>query len=106
ADKFAMERVLNWSAGWGWRADDGEPEAHILPPREWQARLGGQEGWLKDVVVVRPAILTDGKEKGKWKAGVELPGLWAISRKDVAKFLSDEVLKEGKWDGKAVSIGY
>ncbi|KAG8995322.1 hypothetical protein FRB90_000209 [Tulasnella sp. 427] len=105
ADKFGMERALYWSAGWAWKESDGEPEAHILP-HDWQARLGGQEGWLKDVVVVRPAILTDGVETGKWKAGVELPGLWTVSRKDVAKFVSDEVLKEGKWDGKPVSVGY
>ncbi|KAG8925002.1 hypothetical protein FRC01_010811 [Tulasnella sp. 417] len=107
ADKLGMERVFHWSAGWpeeSWK--DGDPEAHILP-QGWEERLGGKPGWLKSFVIVRPAILTDGEVTAKYKAGENVPGLWTISRKDIAHFISNDVLKDwSKWEGKAVSVGH
>ncbi|KAG8963919.1 hypothetical protein FRC05_004370 [Tulasnella sp. 425] len=107
ADKLGMEKVIHWSAGWSedsWK--DGAPEPHILP-QGWEERLGGKAGWLKSIVVVRPAILTDGEEAAKYKAGEDIPGLWTVSRKDVAHFISNDVLNNwSKWEGKAVSVGY
>ncbi|KAG8947124.1 hypothetical protein FRC04_010975 [Tulasnella sp. 424] len=104
ADKLGMEKAIHWSAGWPWKEE--QPEAHILP-QGWQEQLGGKPGWLKSVVVVRPAILTDGEEVGKYKVGQEIPGLWTVSRKDVGHFISNDVLKDwSKWEGKAVSVGY
>ncbi|KAG8943584.1 hypothetical protein FRC04_002813 [Tulasnella sp. 424] len=106
ADKLGMEKVIHWSAGWpkeSWK--DGDPEAHILP-QGWQEQLGGKAGWLKSIVVVRPAILTDGEENAKYKAGEDIPGLWTVSRKTVAHFISNDVLNNwSKWEGKAVSVG-
>ncbi|KAG9043886.1 hypothetical protein FS837_009032 [Tulasnella sp. UAMH 9824] len=107
ADKLGMEKVIHWSAGWSedsWK--DGNPEAHILP-HGWESKLGGRAGWLKSIVVVRPAILTDGEEAAKYKAGEDLAGLWTVSRRDVAHFISNDVLRNwSKWEGKAVSVGY
>ncbi|KAG8912075.1 hypothetical protein FRC01_005309 [Tulasnella sp. 417] len=104
ADKLGMERVIHWSAGWEWK--DKEPPPTLLP-EGWKERLGGSEGWLKSAVIVRPAMLTDGVEKAKYKVGENLPGLYSISRKDTAHFIVNDVLQNWeKWDGKAVAIGY
>ncbi|KAG8999961.1 hypothetical protein FRB90_011911 [Tulasnella sp. 427] len=107
ADKLGMEKVIHWSAGWSedsWK--DGEPEPHILP-LGWEERLGGKRGWLKSIVVVRPAILTDGEAAGKYKVGEDLDGLWTVSRKDVAHFISNDALENWeKWEGKTVAVGY
>ncbi|KAG8940853.1 hypothetical protein FRC04_005004 [Tulasnella sp. 424] len=104
ADKLGMERVIQWSAGWEWK--DKDPKPTILA-EGWKERLGGSEGWLKSAVIVRPAMLTDGVEKGKYKTGENPPGLYSISRKDVAHFIVNDLLQNWeKWDGKGVAIGY
>lgn len=52
-------------------------------------------------------MLTDGVEKGKYKTGENLSGLYSISRKDVAHFIANDLSQNWeKWDGKAVEIGY
>ncbi|KAG9050961.1 hypothetical protein FS837_000624 [Tulasnella sp. UAMH 9824] len=45
----------------------------------WAERLGGKGGWLRSAVVVRPAVFTDGPEKGAYRVGEEVPGLWTVS---------------------------
>ena len=90
----------------------GAPWTDVQPNEEvlaagWEARLGGEEGWLKSVVTVRPALLSDGAEKGKYRVGERLSGLYIISRRDVAHFIVTDVLPNwDKYEGKAVSIGY
>lgn len=104
ADKLGMEKAIHWSAGWEWK--DKEPPSTLLP-EGWKERLGGSEGWLKSAVIVRPTMLTDGVEKGKYKTGENLSGLYSISRKDVAHFIANDLSQNWeKWDGKAVEIGY
>jgi hypothetical protein len=108
-DKLASERVIYHCAGWEWNtAMDGEPVEDI-PGKGWENREGlPTPGSLKDsAMIVRAALLTDGEEKGVYKAGAGEVGGWTVSRKDVAHFIVDAVTN--KWEeygGRQVSIAY
>jgi hypothetical protein len=118
-DKVGAEKVISYCAGWEWK--DGDVKNDILGKGdEWKESLPAA-GTLKSVVVIRPALLTDGECKadklaGKDKKGKEKEayrakegdiGGYVVSRKDVAHFLVEGVLAEWKkWEGKRVSIAY
>ncbi|KAF9261990.1 hypothetical protein L218DRAFT_929898 [Marasmius fiardii PR-910] len=61
-DKLGVERVVAHCAGWEWNTtEDGEPGEEILPSG-WTSTPGLPEsGTLKNILVLRPAILTDGE---------------------------------------------
>ncbi|KAJ7609567.1 hypothetical protein DFH06DRAFT_1376151 [Mycena polygramma] len=118
-DKICMERVVAHCAGWGWdNKKDGVPETEILPDG-WTRRDGLPAlGSLKQVLVVRPALLTDGKcvadeleAKGKAKRPYRVSenelGAYTVSRKDIAHFM---VTALARWDEFApkrrVNVGY
>lgn len=70
---------------------------------------GNNEGRLGNVVIVRPALLTDGVAKGEEgavRAGERLEKCWTVSRKDVGWFVAGECLTGDKWKNKGVTIGY
>ncbi|KAH9900787.1 hypothetical protein C8Q73DRAFT_786234 [Cubamyces lactineus] len=117
-DKLGAERVLAHCMGRPWSTDsDGETKENVLPPG-WQ-KLDGllAEGELKRVVIVRPALLTDGecraddpKRTGKpaYKAvaGEEVGG-YTVSRRDTAHFIVEGALKNwDEWEGKGVCLVY
>ena len=120
-DKVGVERVLHHCAGWSWNAkEDGEPGEEILSA-DWTTMDGlPSPGSLKHLLVIRPALLTDGdckaeKEGKKGRDGNKTPyrvgeqelGGWTVSRKDVAHFVADAALN--KWsevEGKILSIAY
>ena len=123
-DKVGAERVISHCAGWTWNTkDDGEPGEDLMGPGDWTKREGlPAPGSLKRVLVIRPALLTDGEciaekevsattKKGKRKepyrvSDKELHG-YTVSRKDVAHFVVDAV--SNRWDefeNKCVSIAY
>ena len=118
-DKIGSERVIAHCAGWSWTG--GEVKEHILGKGdEWKEGLP-ESGTLKSVVVLRPALLTDGDSKadklaGKDKKGKgKLPyrvkegdiGGYTISRKDVAHFVVEGLLADWKkWEGKCLDIAY
>jgi len=108
-DKLGAERSLFHAAGWTWV--DKEPANHILPSN-WQETLGSG-GWLQEVLVVRPPVLTDGACVGDTKAkpyrtGPEdLSRAWTISRKDVAHFIATKAIPQwDSWKGQKVTIAY
>lgn len=112
-DKLGAERAVAYCTGWKW--DDGEQKDEIMGER-WREREGlPAPGTLRGMLVVRPALLTDGdcqadKKKNAYRVkegDTELRGVYTISRKDVAHFIADAVLH--RWDefsDKAVNIGY
>ncbi|KAF9256218.1 hypothetical protein L218DRAFT_1081479 [Marasmius fiardii PR-910] len=61
-DKLGVERVIHHCAGWEWNTkEDGEPDEEILPSN-WTLTPGlPAPGTLKNILVVRPAFLTDGE---------------------------------------------
>lgn len=108
ADKTGLERVLAHVAGRTWT--EPEPPAEVMIRADWQNTEGlPAAGELKDTtVVVRPSFLTDGKLKAQYKLSREGEGYYSISRRDVAHFITEDLLKNGwtKWRGDIVSIGY
>ncbi|KAK0239490.1 hypothetical protein EDD85DRAFT_766226 [Armillaria nabsnona] len=114
-DKLGMERVIAHCAGWDWNTkDDGEPEEKIMGPA-WREREGlPAAGSLKNIMVVRPALLTDGacladgSNKPAYRlSDKEIKGGYTVSRKDVAHFVVDAV--SNRWNDfvdKRISIVY
>ncbi len=110
-----MEKVLAYCAGLPWDDTDGPP-AGILP-EDWQSGLP-PPGSLKDVVIVRGALFTDGDAQGDksaqerknqppYKVQGENGSGYTISRKDVAHFIVEGVA--ANWDeykGKVVTVSY
>ncbi|KAF7976767.1 hypothetical protein HWV62_5768 [Athelia sp. TMB] len=115
-DKVGAEKVAAHCAGWPWDANDGDVGADIMG-EQWEETEGLPKGTLPDILVVRPALLTDGEcqadavaAKGKGTSYRVREGnfkSWTVSRKDVAHFLVEGALSEwDTWKGKCVSIGY
>ncbi|KAK5655298.1 hypothetical protein OQA88_5865 [Cercophora sp. LCS_1] len=76
-----------------------------------RAVIGSQEKWT----VVRPSLLMDGEGKGKVRVGVEDPvkGVvesrevgWTIDREAVGRWIFEQVVEGGKWEGRVVSLTY
>ncbi|KAG0691644.1 hypothetical protein DFH29DRAFT_976872 [Suillus ampliporus] len=111
-DKRGAEEAIAHSAGWEWNVKDS-PGDEILGA-DWTNRV--PTGELKSVVVVRPAMLTDGecradvKGKGSDAYRVKEGDLecgWTVSRRDVAYFLVEGVVRHWEeWEGKCVSVAY
>ncbi|KZP18279.1 hypothetical protein FIBSPDRAFT_863955 [Athelia psychrophila] len=116
-DKVGAEKIVAHCAGWAWDPANADAGADIMGA-DWVDGEGGEglpQGTLKDIVIVRPALLTDGdckadttkKGTGAYKAREGEIGGWTVSRKDVAHFLVEGVL--GNWEsnkGKCISIAY
>ncbi|KAJ7155759.1 hypothetical protein C8R46DRAFT_1295732 [Mycena filopes] len=116
-DKIGMEQVLAHCAGRGLDPSHGEPRVEVLG-RNWTERLPPAGTLRGRVLVVRPALLTNGKcladeyaAKGKgkapYRASAEELGAYTVSRKDVAHFVVDALGRWEDFEGKhAVNVGY
>lgn len=120
ADKLGLERILHHVAGKPWA--DPEPEPEIMNGGagggvEWKSRSGlPAAGSMKNWIVVRPALLTDGKceadKEGKKEKAykiVEGDGYkgYIVSRADIAHFIVEEaILHWDQWMGKILAVGY
>lgn len=123
-DKVAVERVAAHVAGWTWDpVADGKVEEDVIG-KDWEATVPPAGSLKNHIVIVRPALLTDGEckedqeqEKAQ-KSGKapkpgyrveeeDLPGTYLVSRKDTAHFIAEKVIKH--WDeyaGKRWTVGY
>lgn len=64
-------------------------------------------GLVGNVIIVRPAFLTDGEAKGveNLRKGERVPGAWTISRKDIGLFITKECLDaDSKWRCRGVTV--
>ncbi|KAF7361612.1 NAD(P)-bd-dom domain-containing protein [Mycena venus] len=117
-DKIGMERAIAHCAGWTWdQKTDGPVEEEILG-EGWMQRKGlPPPGSLKRMLVIRPALLTDGKceadeaaAKGKGKVAYRVSekelGGYMISRKDTAHFVVDALTRWDEFGNKRVNISY
>lgn len=114
ADKLALEKLIAHCAGWEWDASQ-EIDPEIMAPSVFSDPNLPKPGQLQRIVVVRPALLTDGVCKAETTTKDtpyrvqegDLSSVYTISRRDVAHFISEKVLNEwDQWEGKGVSIAY
>ncbi|KAK0547124.1 hypothetical protein OC846_004980 [Tilletia horrida] len=99
ADKEEMEKVLHYNSGL--------PSVDFNP--EGKSPATGTV--LKNLTIVRPALLTDGALTGKYRSGEGyVSKAYSIRRADVGHFIFEECLSRGKdlgqWNNKAVSVAY
>jgi hypothetical protein len=114
ADKLGAERLLAHCSGKDWTDEEPSPEIMSGPLGNWSDREGlPSKGTLKDIVIIRPAVLTDGKCKGDagkatYRASEQyLSSGYRVSRRDVAHFICTDLIKNwSKWNGRAVHIAY
>jgi hypothetical protein len=106
-DKLGLERVLAQASGAPWTSE--EPPSDVLPSDgSWKDELTGSDV-VASGVVLRPAFLTDGACKGKYRTSVgdHGKGFTSISRRDVAHFIVEDVMKHWtKWENTVVSLAY
>lgn len=112
-DKSGAERLAAHCAGWEW--EDGEVGEDILA-KGWQDTPGlPTQGSLKNIVVIRPALLLDGIAKSDNTEGKRVAyrvqegdfSGWTVNRRDVAHFVVEGALANwNNWQGKCVSIAY
>ncbi|KAH7889267.1 hypothetical protein F5I97DRAFT_1842986 [Phlebopus sp. FC_14] len=111
-DKRGAEQIYAHMAGWPWDKKD-DVGVDILGDN-WTDRLPPQ-GQYKNLVVVRPALLTSGKSLADNSPGKQayrvkdgdMNGAYTISRDDVSHFLVQGVARHwDEWVGKCVSIAY
>ena len=107
-DKVGAERAVAYCAGWGW---DTEVEGEVGDDIMGEGWIGSdglpKPGTFKNIVVVRPALLTDGDAKGAYRVEEGDIRGWTVSRKDVAHFVVEGVLANwGQWCNKCVGIAY
>ncbi|RDX54062.1 hypothetical protein OH76DRAFT_1398354 [Lentinus brumalis] len=116
-DKLGAERLLAHCAGLTWSSKD-EPSKKVLP-EGWQSTPGlPREGELKHLVIIRPALLTDGECRGdevgkngkasyRTKRDGSMGDGYRVSRKDTAHFVVQEVLPNWReWEGSGVVLAY
>ncbi|KAH7909568.1 hypothetical protein BJ138DRAFT_1102562 [Hygrophoropsis aurantiaca] len=110
-DKRGAEEIVSHCADWEWNQRDCPGPA--IMGDNWTARVPAR-GHVKSILVVRPALLTDGECRGDAKGldgyrvkEWDMKSAWTISRKDVGHFLVEGALKNWeKWENKCVSIAY
>ncbi|KAG1742657.1 uncharacterized protein EDB91DRAFT_289092 [Suillus paluster] len=112
-DKCGAEEVVAYGTGWEWDARDSPGEE--IMGADWINRVPSP-GELKSIVVVRPALLTDGECRAEVNGKGSLAFRakegdvdcgWTVSRRDVAYFVVEGVVKHWEeWEGRRVSIAY
>jgi hypothetical protein len=112
-DKRGAEEAIAHSAGWEWDARDNAGDEMLGVG--WTSRVPNT-GELKSIVVIRPALLTDGecraevKGKGSEAYRVEegdIESSWTVSRRDVSHFIVEGVVRNWQeWEGKRLNIAY
>ncbi len=110
-DKRGMEKVVIYAAGkgkeWTKKSDGNVPDSFL--PKDWEKEVaGGEEGWLKEYLVVKPAPFRgDPATLGKYRVSEDIPGAWTVARKEVSQFIVERALKEwDTWKGRRVNLAY
>ena len=113
-DKYGCEYLLMHALGRPWPTEDPVPKKGIMP-ESWKEKLGQNGAKWDQVVVLKPALLTDGSCKadsagdGKppYRLSEEDLSAYRISRKDVAHFIAEQLLSDWeKWSGKFIRMAY
>jgi putative NADH-flavin reductase len=73
--------------------------------KELERLVVDQDSPIRDWIIVRPSLLTDGKLVGKYRADVGISG-YTVSRQDVGHFLLDQCIEPTTWINKKVVVTY
>ncbi|KAJ7857889.1 hypothetical protein B0H13DRAFT_2076777 [Mycena leptocephala] len=85
---------------------DGEPEAHILA-RGGHSDRASLRQLAQRVLIIRPALLTDGKcVADELSVSEKELGGYTISRKDTAHFVVDALSRWKEFGNKCVNVAY
>ncbi|KAG6829715.1 hypothetical protein H0H87_010451 [Tephrocybe sp. NHM501043] len=118
-DKLGAERLISHVAGLEWDvAEYGEVAEDVLDKEgKWKETEGlPAPGTVQNVLVVRPATLTDGEcladkavgtQKSPYRVSEKDFKTWTVSRKDVGHLVFDAVVN--RWDelrSKRINVGY
>ena len=121
-DKLGAERVLAHVLGIPWTGSDKVKEAVLA--EGWEDTPGlPKEGEIGQVVIIRPALLTDGECRGDRDSSSKKGGKksepyrtikdgdfgdgYRVSRKDVAHFIVCDALPNWeRWEGSGVTVAY
>ena len=118
-DKLGAERVLAHVRGISWTGSDKVKEAVLA--EGWEDTPGlPKEGEIGQVVIIRPALLTDGECRGDRDSKLtkgktpyrtikdgDFGDGYRVSRKDVAHFIVCDALPNWeRWEGSGVTIAY
>jgi hypothetical protein len=112
-DKMGLEIVLAHASDRlgtpSWIEPSEKVDTKILPSG-WEVASGlPTKGEISQILVIRPAWLTDGPETGVYRVidGQGDKKCKTMSRLDVAHFIAKQVIPSwDKWSGKAVALGY
>ncbi|KAL1412844.1 hypothetical protein Q8F55_000593 [Vanrija albida] len=96
-DKEGLEYLVR-------RAARGLPTPDAVPPVVAEP-AAVREDFLPEVVVVRPALLTDGSGGHAVKAAADAYTYY-VSRADVGRFVATRCLQGEEWANKAPVVGY
>jgi putative NADH-flavin reductase len=77
-------------------------DAHV-DKRDLERLTTTENPHIKDWVIVRPTLLTNGQLTRKYKTGVGLSG-YTVSRSDVGNFLLSQCIDKDEWLNKRVVI--
>jgi hypothetical protein len=109
ADKRGLEAVVYHALGKPY--ETGETPGDDILPAGWKDQI--PEGCFAKhangggCVVIRAALLTDGAERGRYRAQPGDFGTWRVSRRDVGHFVAEDLLENwSKFEGGVVTIGY
>lgn len=106
ADKEGLEYIMARSArGIPTPAASAYPPERILSAAD---RDGAPQDVLPEVIIVRPALLTDGEVRGKDKTrAANQLSTYTVSRKEIARFIVDECAPgHDDWVNQGVVVGY
>ncbi len=116
-DKLGAERLLAHVRGIPWTASD--PIKKEVLADGWQNTPGlPKAGEIKQLVIIRPALLSDGdckgdagpkKGKGPYRTlkDGDFGDGYRVSRKDIAHFIVCDALPNWeKWEGSGITVAY
>lgn len=73
--------------------------------KEMERLVVDENSPMRDWIIVRPSLLTDGKHVGKYRANVSISG-YTVSRQDVGHFLLEQCIEPTTWINKKVVVTY
>jgi putative NADH-flavin reductase len=73
--------------------------------KELEKLVEDQASPMRDWIIVRPSLLTDGKLVGHYRADVGISG-YTVSRLDVGHFLLNQCIESTTWINKKVVVTY